>query len=87
MRVSAGKRFSLQRHAKREEFWRFLEGTGTLELDGTTSEVHAGDEVLVKVGMTHRLTGGPEGISFLEIWFGEGDENDVERLEDDFGRS
>jgi mannose-6-phosphate isomerase len=86
LHVDAGKRFSLQTHAKREEFWRVIEGSGTFEIQGEVRKVTKGDEALIKVGDTHRLTGGADGITVLEIAFGEFDENDITRLEDDFGR-
>jgi mannose-6-phosphate isomerase len=85
--VAAGKRFSLQRHAKREEYWRVIQGSGTLEIDGETRTIAVGDEALVKVGATHRLTGGPDGLRVLEVSFGEFDEGDIERIEDDYGRA
>jgi len=87
LHVAAGKRFSLQRHAKRSEFWRVVEGSGTVTLDEGAREVTVGDQVFIPVGGIHRLEGGEKGIVVLEIAFGEFDENDIERLEDDFGRT
>ncbi len=87
LHVAPDKRFSLQRHRGREEFWRVIRGSGTLELEGEARTLQVGDETLVKIGMAHRLTGGPEGITVLEIAFGEFNEEDIERLEDDFGRA
>lgn len=86
LNVAAGKRFSLQRHAKRAEFWKTIKGSGVAEVDGVEYPMEIGSEVEVPLGSTHRLTGGPEGITVLEIALGEFDENDIERLEDDFGR-
>lgn len=87
LHVAAGKRFSLQRHKEREEFWRVIEGSGTLVVGDETREVSVGDEALIVKGALHRLTGGPNGIKVLEISFGTFDENDIERVEDDFGRA
>lgn len=87
LRVFPEKRFSLQRHHKRSEFWRVIEGSGTLELNEETRELKVGDEVLIESEAAHRLTGGPEGIAILEIWVGESGEEDIERIEDDFGRA
>lgn len=87
LHVLPNKRFSLQKHAHRSEFWRVIEGGGTVQIGDTIKEVAVGDEVLVPQGELHRLTGGPNGIKVLEIIFGDYDENDIERLEDDFGRS
>lgn len=87
LHVLPGKRLSLQRHAEREEFWRIARGSGTAELNGEAREMRLDDEVLIKVGTTHRFTGGPDGATILEITIGRHDENDIERLEDDFGRA
>jgi mannose-6-phosphate isomerase-like protein (cupin superfamily) len=86
LHVAPHKRFSLQRHRGRSEFWRVVSGTGILEVGDERREISPGDEVLIEIGTLHRLTGGLEGISMLEISFGAFDENDIERVEDDFGR-
>lgn len=84
--VAPGKRLSLQKHAKRSEFWKVIAGSGTATVDGTDRMIGIGDEVEIPLGSTHRLGGGPEGITVLEIALGEFDEDDIIRLEDDFGR-
>jgi mannose-1-phosphate guanylyltransferase len=87
VRVAAGKRLSLQRHAKRSEFWRVIEGAGTATIGSEERPVAMGDELEIPVGTLHRLQGGPEGVAVLEISTGEFDESDIERVEDDFGRA
>lgn len=84
--VHANMRLSLQRHAKRSEYWKVIEGSGSATVADTERLVGVGDEILIAVGALHRLTGGPEGIRVLEIALGTFDENDIERVEDDFGR-
>ncbi|KND49719.1 MAG: mannose-1-phosphate guanylyltransferase [Parcubacteria bacterium C7867-008] len=86
LNVEAGKRFSLQRHSKRSEFWKTIKGSGVAEVDGIEYPMEIDSEVTIPLGSTHRLTGGPNGITVLEIALGEFDEDDIERLEDDFGR-
>jgi mannose-1-phosphate guanylyltransferase/mannose-1-phosphate guanylyltransferase/mannose-6-phosphate isomerase len=44
-------------------------------------------EFLVRTGEQHHIEAGPEGISWLEIAFGEFDEADIIRLEDKYGRT
>ncbi len=86
--VHPGKRLSYQRHEKRAEHWFVVAGTGTVTLDGTDLEVGAGTAVDIDFGAAHRVanTGG-EDLVFIEVqrgtYFGE---DDIERLEDDFGR-
>jgi mannose-6-phosphate isomerase-like protein (cupin superfamily) len=87
LRIAAGKRLSLQKHSHRAEFWRVIEGSGTASVNGTERMVKVGDEVEVPTGAAHRLAGGPEGIAVLEIALGPFDEEDIERLEDDYGRA
>ncbi len=85
--VKAGEAFSLQTHKHREEFWRVLEGSGVITVGEVRHEVTVGDEFLIPTGTKHRAEGGPEGLKFLEIAFGEFDEGDIERLEDKYGRA
>lgn len=87
LRLEPNKRFSLQKHTKREEFWRVIVGSGTIEVDGTVIEASIGTEAQVPIGAVHRATGGPQGMQILEITTGEHDENDIVRLDDDFGRA
>ena len=84
--VKPNARLSLQRHKGRREYWKVLSGTGTASINGADIPLSPGSEVMIEVGDTHRLAGGPEGIEVLEIAFGTFDENDIERFEDDFGR-
>lgn len=87
LHVAPGKRFSLQTHAKREEYWRCIKGSGTATIGTEEIPMEEGVEVLAPIGTLHRLEGGPDGITVLEISFGEFDESDIERKEDDFGRT
>ena len=84
--VASGKRFSLQRHAHRNEFWKIIDGDGLAVIGEESREVRAGDLLSVPQGTIHRLTGGATGLRLLEVAFGTFDENDIERLEDDFDR-
>jgi len=85
--VHAGEEFSLQSHKHRDEFWRILSGTGVITLGKEQRHVHAGEDFFTPAGHEHRLKGGPEGIVFLEISFGDFDEEDITRLEDKYGRA
>ena len=85
--VNAGEAFSLQTHEHRDEFWRVLKGSGMIHIGGKDHEAHEGKEFFSPRGSQHRVTGGPDGIVFLEIAFGDFDENDIKRLEDRYGRT
>ena len=87
LHVSPNKRFSLQKHEGRSEYWRVLGGSGHVTIGDEEKEVNKGDVIEIPKGTLHRLSGGPHGIEVLEIAFGTYDESDIERLDDDFGRS
>ena len=86
LHVAPGVRFSLQKHAHRSEYWKVIEGDGIAQLNEEERPVKVGDEIEIEVGTLHRLTGGEHGIAVLEISFGEFNEADIIRTEDDFGR-
>lgn len=85
--VNKGQRLSLQRHKNREELWIALDEGLTAEIDGAMNELSIGERIVVAKGQTHRVSSTIDGARFLEVAFGEFDENDIERLEDDYGRA
>jgi mannose-6-phosphate isomerase-like protein (cupin superfamily) len=85
--VLPGHRLSLQTHAKRSEYWFVVDGPLTVSVDGDKHTAEAGESVWVPVGATHRMANeGTEPVRILEIGFGEFDEADIVRLEDDYQR-
>lgn len=87
--VDPGQRLSYQTHRRRAEHWHIVAGTGTLTLDGVDTAVGPGSTVDVAVGAAHRIANtGSSPLVFIEVqrgdYFGE---DDIVRLEDDFGRS
>ena len=87
--VAPGQRLSYQRHALRAEHWFVLSGRAVVTLDGVDREVGAGQAVDVPLGTAHRIANpGDEPVVFIEVqtgtYFGE---DDIERLEDDYGRA
>jgi mannose-6-phosphate isomerase len=86
--IVAGKRLSYQRHEHRAEHWFVVKGSGTAVIDGVDKPVTAGDSIDIPVGTAHRMCNtGTEELVFVEVqtgtYFGE---DDIVRLEDDFGR-
>lgn len=86
--VNPGMRLSYQRHQKRSEHWYVINGSGEVILDGAIHLVSSGSVVEVSQGMLHRMSNtGSSELVFIEIqtgsYFGE---DDIERIEDDFGR-
>lgn len=85
--VSPAGKLSLQSHQKRDEFWRIISGYGTVTVGESIEEASPGDEFFIPRGTMHRVEGGEEGLVFLEIAFGEFDENDIKRFDDVYGRA
>lgn len=77
---------SLQFHHQRDEFWRILSGAGQVVIGDETKPAKAGDEFFIPRGAKHRITTADSAIEWLEISFGEFDENDIVRLADKYNR-
>lgn len=84
--VASGEAFSKQVHHKRDEFWRIISGEGIVEIDEEKKHAKIGDNFWIPQGTTHRLSAGGRDVVFLELSFGDFDENDITRLEDKYGR-
>ncbi len=88
--VLPGKRLSYQRHQKRAEHWFVVQGTAKVTLNGSEILVRTGESVDISVGSAHRVENphDAERLVFIETqtgtYFGE---DDIERLDDDFGRA
>ena len=83
------KRLSLQRHRQRDEHWFLLEGHAEVTLNDSMLKLNPGESVNIPRCSLHRIENtGSEKVVFIEVqtgdYFGE---DDIERLEDDFGRS
>lgn len=87
--VLPGKRLSYQRHFKRAEHWFVVRGHGVATLDGREIPVGPGSVVDVAREQAHRMANtGTSDLLFVEVQHGEYfGEDDIVRLEDDFGRS
>ena len=86
--VNPGKRLSYQRHQKRSEHWYVTDGSGEVTLDGKVQVVSRGSIIEIPQGMLHRISNtGDRELIFIEVqtgsYFGE---DDIERVEDAFGR-
>ena len=94
--VESGKRLSWQYHHRRSEIWSVLGGTVGIvrSNDDNENEIEyfdSGDIIRLKQGERHRLVGIDDWGIIAEIWQHTdtkwpSDEDDIIRLEDDFGR-
>lgn len=87
--VLPGKRLSYQKHAQRAEHWFIVAGTAKVTLDGKDIFLKPGEYVDIAVGAAHRIENpGEEKVVFIEVQRGGYlGEDDIERLQDDFGRT
>jgi len=86
--VLAGKRLSYQKHARRAEHWFVVQGTAKVTLDGEEIIKTAGQAIDIPIGAAHRVENpGDELMVFIEVQQGDYlGEDDIVRLQDDFGR-
>ena len=86
--VGSGKRLSYQFHQHRAEHWFVVQGDGLVTLDGESVGVRKGATVQVPAGVAHRIQNvGDEDLVFIEVQHGDYfGEDDIVRLQDDFGR-
>ena len=87
--VRPGRRLSYQRHERRAEHWFVVAGRAEVTLDGDTIELAAGEAIDIGRGAAHRIANvGDSDLVFIEVQHGDYfGEDDIERLEDDFGRA
>ncbi|MEE4304376.1 MAG: cupin domain-containing protein, partial [Wenzhouxiangella sp.] len=87
--VKPGGILSLQRHKHRSEHWTVVSGEAKVRV-GDEERIYGADETVeIPVGSLHRLENpGSEDVHIIEVqtgsYFGE---DDIERLEDIYGRS
>ena len=94
--VKPNSKLSWQYHHRRAEIWRVFEGkVGVIQSeDDTQNEMRVYDEggqIVLKQGERHRLIGLKDYGVVAEIWRhtddkNPSDEDDIVRVEDDFGR-
>jgi mannose-6-phosphate isomerase-like protein (cupin superfamily) len=94
--VEPGKRLSWQYHHRRAEIWRVVEGEVGVVMSENDEQTEPtlfepGDIIILATGQRHRLVGLNDWGVIAEIWQHTdpehpSDEDDIVRLQDDFGR-
>ena len=89
IKVKPGKRLSLQYHYKRAEHWTIIKGTGIAQLNDKSIELTVNDTIFIPKEATHRITNNTDNfVEFIEVQIGDYlGEDDIVRIEDDFGRT
>lgn len=86
--IEEGNRLSLQKHHHRSEVWTIASGFGSVYCDGTWHLAHPKDTFTIEVDTWHRAKAMRGDLIILELQHGkELYEEDIERLEDDYGRA
>jgi mannose-6-phosphate isomerase len=87
--VYPGQRLSLQRHQHRAEHWYIIRGKAIVCRNDEEFSLQAGSSVDIPQFSWHRISNpGTDNMVFIEVqkgdYFGE---DDIERSEDDYGRT
>ena len=84
--VEPDMRISLQFHRYRTEDWVVVNGNGTITQGNLETECKVGDTFFIPIEQRHRIMGGKNGITIIEVQRGKCVEDDIVRLEDDYNR-
>ncbi|HRR72139.1 MAG TPA: phosphomannose isomerase type II C-terminal cupin domain [Syntrophorhabdaceae bacterium] len=87
--VLPGHRLSYQKHFRREEHWQIVRGEAKVTIDGIDYTLKAGACIRIPRESFHRIQNtGDKELIFIEVqrgdYFGE---DDIVRIEDDYGRN
>lgn len=87
--VSPGGKLSLQRHRHRAEHWVVVAGEAEVTRDGEVFRLHPNEATHIPLGAVHRLYNpGDVPVELVEVQIGDYlGEDDIERLEDTYGRT
>jgi mannose-1-phosphate guanylyltransferase/mannose-6-phosphate isomerase len=88
IQVTPGKQLSLQKHHHRAEHWVVVKGTAEVTRDDEVLIVRENESIYLPLGCVHRLANpGKIPVEIIEVQTGAYlEEDDIVRVEDDFGR-
>lgn len=87
--VKPGKKLSLQKHHHRAEHWVVVSGTAEVTVDGKVTMLTENESIYLPLGCVHRLANpGKILLELIEVQTGSYlGEDDIIRIEDEFGRA
>ncbi len=87
--VYPGQKLSLQKHAQRAEHWVVVRGRARVTLDANEFDLAPGQHCDIAVGQVHRLENQTDQpLEIVEVQLGAYlGEDDIIRLQDDYGRA
>jgi mannose-6-phosphate isomerase len=88
IRVHPGQQLSLQKHHQRAELWVVVQGIAHVTLNDKQFDLTVGQHVDIAAGVVHRLSNKTDAaLEIVEVQFGAYlGEDDIVRLQDDYGR-
>lgn len=87
MTVRPGQRLSLQSHTGRAELWIVIDDGAVVRIGEQVQTCVAGDEIWIPANEKHRLScAGSKPVRVLEVAFGNWQQEDIKRFEDDYHR-
>ncbi len=86
MTVKPNQRLSLQSHTARAELWIVIDDGAIIQVDDKVIHANAGDEIWIPQGAKHRLSSDGETVRVLEVAFGNWQQEDITRYDDDYNR-
>lgn len=86
--VAPGQQISLQKHQHRAEHWVVVQGVARITLDSQVLDLGPGQACDIAPGQIHRLSNATRApVEIVEVQLGTLlSEDDIERLQDDYGR-
>jgi mannose-6-phosphate isomerase-like protein (cupin superfamily) len=86
--IKPGQSPSYQYHFKRSEVWVIVQGSGELKLDDKIIPIKKNDIIQIPILAKHQIkNNSDEDLIFIEVQLGEYfGEDDIVRLEDNYGR-
>lgn len=86
MTVLPGQRLSAQSHTGRAELWIALDAGAVVQVDDAVYHPRQGEEIWIPAGARHRLGSTGPAVRVLEVAFGNWQQEDITRYEDDYQR-
>ncbi len=86
MTVLPGQRLSAQSHTGRAELWIALDDGAVVEVGETLYHPRKGEEIWIPANTRHRLGSTGPAVRVLEVAFGNWQQEDITRYEDDYHR-
>ena len=87
MTVLPGQRLSLQSHTGRAELWIVIDDGAIVQVGDDIRTYNSGDEIWIPANERHRLScNGEKPVRVLEVAFGNWQQEDIKRYDDDYKR-